>query len=224
MFAVIRAESLGATLGTERASAVDTMESGRTKTLHKPAGARTDREARWLKLMNDSIGGNTVSYRRLLEEVSPAIRAAALQACRRYAAHFSDIEDIVQDTLLAIHLKRHTWKRGEPVGPWVSTIARNKLIDSLRKRNRQAEIDIDSLPEEIPEEASGEAGSARDVGVLLAKLSQRDQAIVRIVSIEGKSMREAGVQLNISEGAARVALHRALKRLANHIRREQSEN
>lgn len=205
-------------------SAVETQRVMRKGTLNIRGERKSDREARWLMLMNASISGDAVSYRRLLDEVSPLVRAAALQACRRYSTFSSDIEDIVQETLLAIHLKRHTWRRGEAVGAWVEAIARNKLIDSLRRRNRRAEIDIDTLPEEIPEEASGETASSRDVRILLTKLSQRDQRIVRLVSIEGRSMREAGMQLNMSEGATRVALHRALKRLAERIRSRDSEN
>lgn len=182
------------------------------------------KEARWITLMNASLDGDTAAYRCLLEEVTPAIRAAALQACRKYGAFSSEIEDVVQDTLLAIHLKRNTWKRSEPVGPWISAIARNKLIDSLRRRNRQAGFDMEVLPDDIPEEAASEFESIRDIGQLLAKLSERDQTIVRLVSIEGRSARETSVQLNMTEGATRVALHRALKRLAEYIRRQNSEN
>jgi RNA polymerase sigma-70 factor (ECF subfamily) len=196
----------------------------RKATLTKRSEMKSDREARWLMLMSASISGDAESYRRLLEEVSPVIRAAALQACRRYSTFSPDIEDIVQEALLAIHLKRHTWRTGEAVGAWVEAIARNKLIDSLRRRNRRVEIDIDTLPAELPEETSGEIASSRDVSFLLAKLSQRDRQIIHLVSIEGRSMRETGMQLNMSEGATRVALHRALKRLAEQIRRRDSEN
>ncbi len=204
--------------------AVEAPRIARKATLAKRSESKSVREARWLMLMNASVGGDAESYRRLLEEVSPLIRAAALQACRRYSTFSSDIEDIVQDTLLTIHLKRHTWRSGEAVGAWIAAIARNKLIDSLRKRNRQVEIDIDTLPEEIPEQASAETASSRDISLLLAKLSQRDQTIVRLVSLEGRSMREAGLQLNMSDGATRVALHRTLKRVAALIRRHDSEN
>jgi RNA polymerase sigma-70 factor, ECF subfamily len=204
--------------------ALETPRIAREAALTKRNERKSEREARWLVLMNASIGGDAESYRRLLEEVSPLIRAAVLQACRRYSTFSPDIEDIVQDTLLAVHLKRHTWKRGEAVGAWIEAIARNKLIDSLRKRNRRAEVDIDALPEEIPEQSSGETANSRDVTLLLAKLGQRDQTIVRLVSLEGRSMREVGVQLNMSEVATRVALHRALKRLAELIRRHDREN
>jgi RNA polymerase sigma-70 factor (ECF subfamily) len=210
--------ALGARFAVERPRIL------RKTTLTKRSERKSDREARWLMLMNASISGDAESYRRLLEEVSPVIRAAALQACRRYSTFSSDIEDIVQEALLAVHLKRHTWRTGEAVGAWVEAIARNKLIDSLRRRNRRAEIDIDTLPAEIPEEASGEITNSRDVSLLLAKLSQRDQQIIHLVSIEGRSMREASTQLNMSEGATRVALHRALKRLAEQIRRHDGEN
>jgi RNA polymerase sigma-70 factor (ECF subfamily) len=179
-----------------------------------------DRELEWTALMTTAIDGDAGAYARLLAILAPVVRATALQACRRYATSTADVEDVVQETLLAIHLKRHTWRQGEPIGPWVNAIARYKLIDTLRRRTRRQEIDIDGLTNELPVENQAEPCTNGDVDKLLAKLPLREQMILRLVSLEGYSMREAGDKLEMKEGAVRVALHRALKRLAELLRME----
>jgi RNA polymerase sigma factor (sigma-70 family) len=180
-----------------------------------------DREGEWKALMNAAIDGDAGAYRRLLEAVTPLIRATAVRACRRFSAPLSEVEDAVQETLIAIHLKRHTWRRGDPLGPWIAAIARNKLIDALRRRTRRGEIEIDEFILELPLESAGDPAVSRDVERLLATLPERDQKLVRAVSIEGRSMREAGRALDMSEGAVRVAFHRALKRLGAGLRKEK---
>lgn len=181
-----------------------------------------DRELEWTALMIAAIEGDSAAYRRLLEILTPVVRATALQACRRYFAPHSDVEDVVQETLLAIHLKRHTWRTDEPVGPWIHAITRHKLIDSLRRRTRRAEIDIDGLSNELVAAETPEHSSRSDVERLLIKLLPREQSIVRLVSIEGLSMREAGERLDMNDGTVRVALHRALKKLAALLQREST--
>ena len=72
-------------------------------------------------------------------------------------------EDIVQDILLAVHLKRHTWDIDAPFAPWLFAIARNKLIDALRKRGKRMYVNIDDLAETLPGEIAKEAPPATEV-------------------------------------------------------------
>lgn len=180
-----------------------------------------DRELEWTALMTAATAGNAAAYARLLAILAPVVRATALQTCKRYSAPTTDVEDVVQETLLTIHLKRHTWRQDEPVGPWIHAIARSKLIDTLRRRTRRREIDIDGLTNELPAESPAEPCVSCDVDKLLATLPIREQTIMRLVSIDGHSMREVGERLRMSEGAVRVALHRALKRLADAQRKKK---
>ncbi|MBX3547575.1 MAG: sigma-70 family RNA polymerase sigma factor [Xanthobacteraceae bacterium] len=180
-----------------------------------------ERELEWTTLMIAAVDGNAGAYRRLLELLTPVIRATAMRACRRFSAPLSEVEDAVQETLIAIHLKRHTWRKEDPLGPWVNAIVRNKLIDALRRRTRRAEIEIDGLSQELPAETAEEPCASQDIERALALLPERDRAIVRTVSLEGHSMRDAAMRLGMNEGAVRVALHRALKKLAAGMRKEQ---
>jgi RNA polymerase sigma-70 factor (ECF subfamily) len=116
--------------------------------------------------------------------------------------------------LLAIHLKRHTWASDRPIGPWITTIARNKLIDARRRRGNRPTLPIDDLADILTAEGSDGAMDRQDLDRLVGRLGERQQDLVRSVSVEGRSMQETAKRLNMSEGAARVALHRAIKALA----------
>jgi RNA polymerase sigma-70 factor (ECF subfamily) len=83
--------------------------------------------------MRAANAGDEAAYTRLLASLAPVLRAIAR---RRLAGTrlVSDFEDVVQETLLAIHLKRHTWDETRPFGPWFSSIIRHKLVDAARRR------------------------------------------------------------------------------------------
>jgi RNA polymerase sigma factor (sigma-70 family) len=173
------------------------------------------READWTAWMRAAISGDTDAYRRFLTSVTPHLRAMARHRCRM-AGVFEDAEDIVQEVLLAIHLKRGTWDQSRPVGPWITAIVRNKLIDTLRRRGRHVVVPIDDVIDTLGVEdgGNGESASAGEIDRLLAQLKVRQRDIVTSISINGSSVRETADRLQMTEGAVRVALHRALKALA----------
>ena len=91
-----------------------------------------ERENEWTDLMRSANAGDTAAYHRLLKAVTPVLRAAARRGLARAGQPVDQSEDIVQDILFAVHLKRHTWDPNAPFAPWLFAIARNKLIDALR--------------------------------------------------------------------------------------------
>ena len=129
---------------------------GRNKLKDRPncnAGARVrEREDEWTGLMRSAISGDSAAYHRLLKAVTPVLRAAARRGLARAGQPVDQSEDIVQDILLAVHLKRHTWDTNAPFAPWLFAIARNKLIDALRRRGRRVFVNIDDFAETIPSE------------------------------------------------------------------------
>jgi RNA polymerase sigma-70 factor (ECF subfamily) len=173
--------------------------------------------------MRASLAGDAASYRRLLEELAPALRALIRGAAAQYRLPQADIEDVVQETLLAIHLKRHTWKDTEPLGPWLRAIARNKLIDSLRRRGRASggHVPLDDVLETLAAPEPEPHLSAADTDRMLQAIKGRQREVVRAVAVEGLSAREAAERLGISEGAVRVALHRGLAAIAAAFRTEE---
>ena len=153
--------------------------------------------------------------------LTPRLRTLAARALARAGLPVGEAEDVVQETLLAVHLKRHTWDPREPFAPWVHVIARNKAIDVMRRRGRRIEVAVDDFAEILPAAEARDPTEGRDVERLLAGLGDRQRDIVRSVGIEERSVRETAERLNMSEGAVRVALHRGLKTLAELYRRSE---
>jgi RNA polymerase sigma-70 factor (ECF subfamily) len=177
-----------------------------------------DHERNWACWMRAANAGDGIAYRRLLEALAPFLRALVRRGFARSGLGTADVEDVVQETLLAIHLKRQTWDEDEALTPWVTAIARHKLIDGLRRRGRHQEIPIDDLVDVLPAKEATAHLSSREAERLLAMLRGRQRQIVYALSIEGMSTREAAARFRISEGAVRVALHRGLSALARACR------
>lgn len=171
------------------------------------------REAEWAELMRAANRGDAASYQRLLEALLPSLRALARRAVAR-SGGVVEAEDIVQETLLAVHLKRHTWIESEPLGPWVRAIAHHKLIDALRRRGRRVHIPIEEVVDLLPSQDVADAGARRDVERHLPSLPARQREVVRAIALEGQSIRTTAERFEITEGAVRVALHRGIAALA----------
>lgn len=165
--------------------------------------------------------GDDDAYRRLLTGVASWLRAVAGRGLLAAGRPREDCEDIVQETLLAMHLKRDTWDETQPLEPWLRAIARHKLVDHLRRRGFTDHVDIDDHVATLAAPAA-EEGSSADAQRMLAGLPERQRRIVEEISLEGRSAGEVGERLGMREGAVRVALHRALKALADAYRKGTS--
>jgi len=123
-----------------------------------------------------------------------------------------------------MHLKRDTWDEAQPLEPWVRAIARYKLADHLRRRGFHDHVDIDNYADSLASTDAVDSADTVDSRRLLAGLPERQRRIVEEVSIEGRRAAEVAARLGMSEGAVRVALHRALKALAAAYRRDRHED
>ncbi len=178
------------------------------------------REAKddWTGLMQLAISGDNVAYQRLLKAIAPVLRAGARRGLARAGQPIDQSEDIVQDILLAVHLKRHTWDAKAPFAPWLFAIARNKLIDALRRRGRRVFVNIDDFAETIPDEPAAETVSANEVSTVLESLPPRQREVLQSIAVESASIKDTAAKFAMSEGAVRVALHRALASLTAKLR------
>jgi len=181
-----------------------------------------DRESEWSLLMRAAIAGDDASYSNLLRQLTPVLRALARRGLFRAGLAETDAEDVVQDALLAIHLKRQTWDTAAPIGPWVFAIARHKTIDALRRRGRRIEVPIDDLAEVLATGTEAPSLIVSDVDRHLDDLPEGQRKVVRLVAVDGISIEEASTKLTMSKGAVRVALHRGLARLAARFRMDEA--
>jgi RNA polymerase sigma-70 factor (ECF subfamily) len=178
------------------------------------------REGEWTSLMQAAIAGDGGAYHRLLKEIAPVLRAAARRGLARAGQPVDQAEDIVQDILLAVHLKRHTWDANAPLAPWLFAIARNKLIDALRRRGRRVFVNIDDFSETLADRPAAETASSGEVAAQLKTLPARQRDVLQSIAVESASIKDTARRFAMSEGAVRVALHRGLASLTAKLREQ----
>lgn len=175
-------------------------------------------EEDWTALMLAANAGDQVVYRRLLTLLAGALRITVRRNLARIGLPEAEAEDIVQETLLALHLKRQTWDPAAPLGPWVRAIARNKMIDSFRRRGRAVNVPIDDLIEILPAPNTEPDFTRHSIERHLPALPTRQRDVLQVIALDGGEIAEAARKLSMSEGAVRVALHRGLAALAAKFR------
>ena len=170
--------------------------------------------------MERSLDGDAAAYRRLLEGLRERL---SVYFGRRLAADASAAEDLVQETLMAIHAKRATFDRQQLVTAWAYAIARYKLVDHFRRAGRGRFVALDAgAGFEAPDEA--EAAEARhDVGRGLADLPERARELLVAVKLREEPVAEVAQRTGMSESAVKVAVHRGFRRLAERLRGRPSD-
>lgn len=175
-------------------------------------------EAELRSLMQAGLNGDAVAYRTLLDQLSRRLRAYYRGRLARIGRSQSEAEDLVQDTLMAIHTRRHTYDASQLLTPWVQAIARYKLIDHLRHtRSSMASVPIEDADDFEAQDDHAGAESAHDLERLLAKLPDKMRRAIRYVKLDGLSVAEAASRCGMSESAIKVSVHRGLKAMAAAI-------
>ena len=165
-------------------------------------------------MMRAALAGDEAAYRRLLAEIARAVRPMARGAFSRARLGDADIEDVVQETLLAIHLKRQTWDGSQKLAPWVDAIARHKIIDAMRRRGVRRLEPIEDFEAVLAAPEAADPHTRSDVERLMEQLPPRARDIVQVDFAGGAVDHATATRLGMTEVAVRVALHRALKSLA----------
>lgn len=162
--------------------------------------------------------GDEAAYREALKLVADRLRG---YFSRRMTGFSHDVEDLVQETLLALHLQRGTYDASVPVTAWVHGIARHKLVDLWRRRGRSERLfeSFDDLPYALHPAIQDESGVRHDLDVLLDGLPAAQRQSIVDTKLEGLSVADAARRSGMSESAVKVNVHRGLKRLAKMIGR-----
>jgi RNA polymerase sigma-70 factor (ECF subfamily) len=167
-------------------------------------------EARLRALFLDGLAGNEAAHRAFLTEAAALLRAYFRNRLRGAP---EDAEDLVQETLVALHTRRDSYDPTFPLTAWMYAIARYRLIDHVRRAKHRAHASLDGVdvPSEDPHYEASDA--RRDVLTLLEKLPTKQQTAIRLVKLEEKSVREAAAESGLSESDIKVSIHRGLKAL-----------
>ncbi|HSQ71631.1 MAG TPA: sigma-70 family RNA polymerase sigma factor [Rubrivivax sp.] len=181
--------------------------------------ARDDFEAGLKPLWARAQAGDEAAYRESLRRIAVRLRSYLR---RRMQSLPDELEDLVQETLLALHLQRGTHDPALPVSHWVLAIARHKLVDLWRRRGRQDALHdpLDELDDSAMPVAADEGSARRDLVKLLDALPAAQRQAIVLTKIEGLSVAEAALRTGASESAIKVQVHRGLKRLAQRVRDE----
>jgi RNA polymerase sigma-70 factor (ECF subfamily) len=123
-------------------------------------------------------------------------------------------EDVLQETLLAIHRARHTYLPGRAVGPWLYTICEHRLVDFLRRRRRIARVETPAA--EVPRQAGDEPAMQPDPPAMapraaldaLERLPGKQRRVIELLKLHDMSVREVAHQFGMSESAVKVTAFR----------------
>ncbi len=171
----------------------------------------------WLRAQS----GDEFAYRKALILIAGRLRSYF----RRHLMNLpDDVEDLVQETLLAMHLHRGSYDPLQPVTAWVLGISRHKLMDLYRRRGRREALHepIDGWEEHLAAEEPGETLANVDLRSLLEKLPKAQRVAIEMTKLEGLSVAQASARSGSSESAIKVQVHRGLTRLAALVRKEST--
>jgi len=176
--------------------------------------ANAGREQRFADLMRAAQAGDGSAYADLLRALAPLVKKAVRQRFRFLQAQ--DIEDLVQEALLALHTARRTYDATRPFLPWFIAIARNRMADSARQhaRRRAHEVPSEWPPETFAETVANiftnEHGDAEALGQAMRKLSPAQRQAIELMKLREMSLKEAAVVTGVSVGALKVSTHRGM--------------
>jgi len=163
----------------------------------------------WSQLMAKIQVGDQEAYRQFLNEIGPLL----FNYVRRRVFNPEMVPDVYQEVLLTLHKARFTYEPSRPLGPWLFTVARNSILDTLGKNRKFAEREVptETLPESSAAEMDGSLGD--ELHQALNSLSPIHRDAVELLKLRGLSLEEAALELKISVAALKVRAHRGYEQL-----------
>jgi RNA polymerase sigma-70 factor (ECF subfamily) len=169
-------------------------------------------------LMVAGLSGDGAAHRTLLERLSNQLRGFYKGQLSRLGRGPVEAEDLVQEALIAIHTRRHTYDPSQPFTPWMYAIARYKFVDYLRRSHASfSELPIEDIKEITSPDDHGQVESSLDLDRLMAGLPPKVREAIQAVKLDGLSVSEAAARSGMSESNVKVSVHRGLKAMARLI-------
>jgi RNA polymerase sigma-70 factor (ECF subfamily) len=169
------------------------------------------------ELMRRSQGGDAAAYAELLKEAAGVVRRVIRG--RRTSLNDEDVEDLIQETLLALHNVRATFDPARPFMPWLLAIARNRFVDRarryFRKDAREVPIDEQNVTSALPDTNTmvDTFGEYQALHRAIQELPSGQREAIEMLKLREMSLKEASEASGITIGALKVATHRAMNSL-----------
>lgn len=173
-------------------------------------------EVRLKALMVRGLDGDAGAHRELLGDLATLLRGFYRRRVGREAA---DLEDLVQETLIAVHTRRASYRREAPFTPWVYAMAHYKLVDHRRRGRYRVTAPLE-VALDVPEpDVSDAATAGSDLERLMSGLPANQRVAIHLMKIQGLSVAEAAERSGRSESAVKVSAHRGLRALMARARK-----
>jgi len=197
----------GVAMRTAAARGAENLVSAEEKTLYD--------------LMARALDGDDHAYQQFLLRLGGLLRAFFRRKLR--GQDQAQTEDLVQETLLAVHLCRRTYDPSRPLGAWAYAIARYKLVDHFRRHpSARTFVPVDAVVDLFSADTADAGDSAHDVAALLSALPPKQREAIRLVKLEDLTAREAAARLGVSEADVKISIHRGLKKLMALIAKDRN--
>jgi RNA polymerase sigma-70 factor (ECF subfamily) len=172
-------------------------------------------------LATASLDGDGEAHRELLNRLSGRLRAYFKTRLMRIGHGVVEAEDLVQEVLIAVHTRRHTYDRTQPFTPWLYAIAKYKFLDYLRRAKTSMQDDpVEHAQALMARDDHAEVESTLDVERLMERLPAKVRQAMRDVTLDGMSVAEAAARSRMTPSALKVSVHRGVKALARALRKE----
>jgi RNA polymerase sigma-70 factor (ECF subfamily) len=165
-------------------------------------------------LMLGGLDGDAAAHAALLRALVPLLQSFYR---RRLRGAEGDVDDLIQETLIAVHTRRSTYDRDRPFTAWLYAVARYRIIDHVRRRKLSVALE-DVEASLVADDVEALSSAQMDLDALLSTLSPKQARAIRDTQVEGKSVAEAAADAGIGESDVKVSVHRGLKALAARIR------
>lgn len=169
-------------------------------------------------LMLAGLDGEAGAYTQLLQELSTHLRGYFRRKLVQIGRSPAEAEDLLQETLIAMHTRRHTYDRSQLFTPWAQAIARYRLLDYLRRsRSAVKETSVEEAEEVWAADDTLPTDSTLDLETLLTQVTPKTGQAIRLVRVEGLSVEEAAARTGMSASAVKVSIHRGIKALSRLV-------
>lgn len=161
---------------------------------------------------NQRTRDRQLRFERLLQPLLPTLYRVAY----RYTGRREDAEDLVQELLTRLYPRLDELERVEALRPWLMKALYNAFVDGVRWRSRRPDANGEGLSVAPLTAAADTLRRLEDQQVLqraLDELSPEHRALVMLHLVEGYSLPELSLSLDVELGTLKSRLHRARARL-----------